>query len=131
MDHPLLDVGLEHAKRLLVTLHRHAERVGKPLGREEVDDDPLRELDRFGGGAANLLVEAEVDDQLFGGAGHAAEIGIRGDDVGFVDRHLHLFGGGGTLRLGFFGHEGLQKRASMTPAKFPQARKTCGPPGID
>jgi hypothetical protein len=71
MHDPPLHVGLQHAEGLLVAGDGHRQRRRQPLGREEVDDDPLRQLDRLRSGAADLLVEAEIDDQLLGSAGDA------------------------------------------------------------
>jgi hypothetical protein len=49
--------------------------------------------------SGDVPVEPEVDDQLLGRAGHAAEVGVGGDDMRLVDRHGH-----GLLGLGFIGH---------------------------
>ena len=101
VDHATLDIGLEDAEGLLVAGNRHLEGVGEPLGCEKVDDDPLGELDRLWGSPGHLLVETEVDDQFLRGAGHAAEVCVRGDDVGFIDGNLHrLLGGALGGRLG-------------------------------
>ena len=105
VNHPLLHVGLECAEGLLVTGDGVAQGIGEPLGCEEVHDDPLGELDRFGTRAANLLVEAEVDDQLLGRAGDAAEVRVGSEDVRLVDGHVDGFGAGG-LRL--VGHGNLR-----------------------
>ena len=80
-DDALLHVGLQHAERLLVPLDRHVQGLQHPLGREVVGDDPLLHFDRLGRHAEGLGVEAEVEDQLLGRAGDAAEIGVQAHGV--------------------------------------------------
>ena len=57
----------------------------QPFGREEVHDDAVRQFDRFGLRRAGLGIEAEIEDQFFGGDAHAAEIGVNSGQ-GAVDR---------------------------------------------
>ena len=90
-DDALLHVCLEHAEGLLVALDRHVERLQHALGGEVVDDDPLLDVDRLGRDAEWLRVEAEVENQLFGRAGDAAEI--------CVERNRVLVGHFDTLGL--------------------------------
>ena len=65
-----------------------------PLGGEVVHDDPLFDFDRLGRHAERLGVEAEVEDQLLGRAGDAAEIGVERDGVlvGHLDPRFALSG---------------------------------------
>ena len=67
------------------------ERLQHPLGGEVVDDDPLLDVDRLGRHAERLGVQAEVENQLFGRAGDAAEI--------CVERNRVLVGDFDTLHL--------------------------------
>ena len=97
MNHPLLDVGLEVAEGLLVTGDGIAEGIGQPLGRIEIDDDPLGQLDRLGRRAADLLIESEVDDQLLGRSRDPAEVGVGGGDVRLVNGYVDGFGAVGLL----------------------------------
>ena len=76
-DDALLHVGFEDAEGLLVPLDRHVQRLQHPLGGEVVGDDPLLDFDRLGRHAERLGVEAEVEDQLFGRAGDAAEVRVQ------------------------------------------------------
>lgn len=91
-DDALLDVSFEHTEGLLVALDGHVERLQHALGCEVVGDDALLHFDRLGGHAEGLGIEAEVEDQLFGCAGDAAEIGVQADCVLVVD-----FNTGGAL----------------------------------
>ena len=93
MDHPALDIGFQHAESLFVAGDGHLQGVREPLGSEEIDDDSLGELDRFRGGAGDLLVETKVNDQFLRRAGNAAEVGIGRQNVRLVDRHLNRLGG--------------------------------------
>jgi len=104
LSRPLLDIDLKRPECLLMPSHRMAESVRESLRREEVDDDPLRELDRLWACATDLLVEPEVDDQFFRSSRDAAEIGIRAGDMGFIDRNLNGFRACGL----FVGHGELQ-----------------------
>ena len=87
---PLVDVGLQHAKDGFMPLDGHRQGAQQTLGREEIDDDPLADLDRFRRNADRLGVQTEVDDQFFGRAGDAAEIRVQGQDVRVVDSQLGL-----------------------------------------
>ena len=80
-DDALLHVCLQHAKRLLVPLHRHVKRLQHPLRREVVRHDPLLDLDRLGRHAKRLSVEPEVENQFFGRSGDAAEIRVQTNRV--------------------------------------------------
>lgn len=71
-------------------LDGHRQRAQQSLGREEIHDDPLADLDRFGGNADRLRIEAKIDNQLFGRPGDAAEIRVQGQDVRVVDSQLGL-----------------------------------------
>ena len=62
----------------------------KPLGREEVRHDPLADDDGLRGHAVRLRVQAEIDNQLFGGARYPAEVRVQGADLGVVNLGLLL-----------------------------------------
>ena len=90
---PALDIGLQHAKSSFVPLNSHLQGVQRPLGSEEVHYDSLSNGDRLRRYADRLGIQAEVDDQLFRRAGHAAEIRVQAHGVFVVhfDVRPHLF----------------------------------------
>ena len=94
LERTVADVGLEGSEGLLVPVDGKLQRVQHALGRIVVRHDPLRNDDRLRGHAHRLRVERKIDDQLFGGAGDAAKIGVRRDGSAIVDfnalRHLPL-----------------------------------------
>ena len=89
-------------------LDRHVQGLQHPLGREVVGDDPLLHFDRLGRHAERLGVEAEVEDQFFGRAGDAAEIGVQAHGVLVV--HFHALC---TLQLFLVGWLALVRRLSV------------------
>ena len=95
-EKPFVDVGFQNAEGRFVTLDRHLQGVQHPLGRVEVGDQTLRDRDRLRGHAKRLRVQAEIDNQLLGRAGYAAEIGVARRCVRIIDVHLDLRR---TLRL--------------------------------
>ena len=92
-DDAFLYVRLQDAKRLLVPLHRHMERLQHSLCREVVRHDPLLDFDRLGRHAERLGVEPEVEDQLFGSSRDAAEVRVEADRVLIDDFDTLLLGG--------------------------------------
>ena len=84
-DDALLDVGLQDAESLLVSLHREVQCMQHTLRGEVVRDDPLRNLHRLGRHPKRLRVQPKTDDQLFGRAGQAAKVGLRASGASVVD----------------------------------------------
>jgi hypothetical protein len=82
---PLLNIDLQRPKRLLMPGDRMAKGIRQSFCREEVHDNPLRELNRLRCCAADLLVEAEVHDQFFRRPSYSAKILIGAGDMGFVN----------------------------------------------
>ena len=68
--------------------HGQLQGMQHPLGRKVVRDDALSHDNRVRGNAERLRVQPEVDDQLLGRPGDAAEVGIRSRDVRVVDLYL-------------------------------------------
>lgn len=62
VDDALLDVGLEDAEGLLVSLDRHVQGLQHALGGVIIGDDPLLDFDRLGRHAEGLGIESEVQD---------------------------------------------------------------------
>jgi hypothetical protein len=109
-----LNVGLKQTKSLLVTVDCHRKCRSKTFGCEKVDDNSLRKLNCFWRGATDLLIKAEVNDQLLRSSGHAAKVGIVGNDVGFINWHLHLLGssrGAGLWGIRLARHRSLLKES--------------------
>ena len=80
-----------------MALDRHAQGRQEPLGGVEVHHEPLVGLHVLAAGGERLGVQAEVEDDLFGGGGDAAEVRVRGQRAGVVDEDF------GLLRLPCWG----------------------------
>ena len=81
----LLDVCLQHSEGLFMPLECQLQSVEHPLGRVVIRDNPLGNHDRFAGHTDRLRIQTEIDNQFFGGAGHAAEIRVAGNGPGILD----------------------------------------------
>ncbi len=111
LPNSLLNINFQDAKSLFMPLNRCLQGVKHPLGRIKICHDAILHDNGIGGQSNRLRIQAEIDDQLFRRAGHAAEIRIRRVDIGIVKANGDLlrglllwsvivgFGAGGGLVL--------------------------------
>lgn len=75
-----------------MTLNRHTQRTQQTLGSKEIHDNPLSNRDRLRRNAHRLVVQSEIDDELFRSASNAAEIRIRCDNSRIVEFDFSALG---------------------------------------
>ncbi len=71
-----------------MTLDRHTQSTEQPFRGKEIQNDTLRDRNLFRRNSHRLVVQAEIDDQLFGRPRDATEICVRCDGVRVVEFQL-------------------------------------------
>ncbi len=77
----LLNIGFKDAEDRFMALNRHLQRSQQSLGRVEIHNDPLLDMDRILWNSNGLGIQTKVNNELFWRACNAAEIRIKGDRV--------------------------------------------------
>jgi hypothetical protein len=123
-----LNVSLKHPKNLLVTLDGHLQSRKQTLGRVEIHNDPLLDMDRILGNPNRLWIQTKVDNQLFWGSSDSAKVRIQGNRVFVLDLYgdlLNCLGATNWVLAGFLlyfvGHRSffLQKTTNKLTGELP------------